>query len=158
MKFERIFPKKSKILKLFSIYSLVLLVLIYLIFSSRFGWAYVEENQIQNCIIQDVISLAIWLVICVLSLFVFTTQNYYVLLKDGIVHHKWIKEDKYNFSDIIYIDEEYTEKHKTMLFYNKKGKPIYLVLDKDEKIFKEIKNRSKNLISKEEFYIKFPNA
>lgn len=158
MKFERIFPKKSKILKLFSIYSLVLLILIYLIFSSRFGWAYVDESQIQNCIIQDVISLIIWLVISSLSLFVFTTQNYYVLLKDGIVHHKWIKEDKYNFSDVIFIDEEYTEKHKTMLFYNKSGNPIYLVLDKDEKIFKEVKNHSKNLISQEEFRVKFPNT
>ena len=77
---------------------------------------------------------------------------------ESFIHHKWTKEVKYSFQDILYVDEEYTEKHETLLFYTSKGHPIYLVLDKDEKILKAVLAKSKNLISKQEYHNKFPNV
>lgn len=158
MNFERIYPQKTKILKIFALYSLVLLLLIYGIFSSRFGRAYQEEEMVVSCIVQDVACIVVWIVLSVISYFLLTKQNYYVILKDGIIHHKWTKEVKYSFQDILYVDEEYTEKHETLLFYTSKGHPIYLVLDKDEKILKAVLAKSKNLISKQEYHNKFPNV
>lgn len=158
MNFERIYPKKSKLLKLFSIYSIVLLLLIYGIFSSRFGWVYQDPSMIPSCIFQDVICIIIWLVISIASYLIFTKQNYYVILKDGIVHHKWTKEVKYTYEEILYIDEEYTKKHETLLFYTSKGRPIYLVMDKDEKILNSIKKHAKNLMTKQDYHNKFPNV
>lgn len=158
MNFERIYPKKSKLLKLFSIYSIVLLLLIYGLFSSRFGWAYQDPSMIPSCIFQDVICIIIWIVISIASYLIFTKQNYYVILKDGIVHHKRTKEVKYTYEEILYIDEEYTKKHETLLFYTSKGRPIYLVMDKDEKIFNSIKKHAKNLMTKQDYHNKFPNV
>lgn len=158
MNFERIYPQKSKIFKIFAIYSIVLLLLIYGIFSSRFGWAYQAPEMITSCIVQDVACIVAWLVISIISFFILTRQNYYVILKDGIIHHKWTKEVKYNYQDILYIDKDYTEKHSTILFYTSKGHPIYLVLDKENKILNAINNKAKNLISKAEYHSKFPNV
>ena len=158
MNFERIYPQKSKILKIFALYALVLLLLIYGIFSSRFGWAYQGEEMLVSCIVQDVACIVVWIVLCVISYFILTKQNYYVILKEGIIHHKWTKEVRYEFKEILYIDEEYTEKHSTLLFYTSKGHAIYLVLDKDEKILKAIQNKSHNLISKQEYHNRFPNV
>ena len=175
MNFERIYPQKSKILKIFALYALVLLLLIYGIFSSRFGWAYQGEEMLVSCIVQDVACIVVWIVLCVISYFilnldkekftgsnklpiVLTKQNYYVILKEGIIHHKWTKEVRYEFKDILYIDEEYTEKHSTLLFYTSKGHAIYLVLDKEEKILKAVQNKSRNLISKQEYHNRFPNV
>ena len=111
-----------------------------------------------SCIVQDVACIVVWIVLCVISYFILTKQNYYVILKEGIIHHKWTKEVRYEFKDILYIDEEYTEKHSTLLFYTSKGHAIYLVLDKDEKILKAVLNKSRNLISKQEYHNRFPNV
>lgn len=158
MNYQRIFPKKSKILKLFSIYCLVLLLLIYAIFSSRFGWAYLPEDQVTSCIIQDVITIVAWAVICGISYYIMTKQNYYVILKDGIVHHKWTKEIKFDFKDVLYIDEEYTEKHSILLFYDNRGASFFLVLDREEKILSAMKKNAINLMDKESFKRRFPGV
>lgn len=158
MNYQRIFPKKSKILKLFSIYCLVLLLLIYAIFSSRFGWAYLPEDQVTSCIIQDVITIVAWAVICGISYYIMTKQNYYVILKDGIVHHKWTKEIKFDFKDVLYIDEEYTEKHSILLFYDNRGASFFLVLDREEKILNAMKKNATNLMDKESFKRRFPSV
>ena len=158
MNSQKLFPKKSKVLKVFLIFSLVLLLVIYGLFSSRFGWAYQGEEMLMTNITRDIICLLIWLVVSLILLYIFLTQNYYLISNDGIIHHKWTKEVKYSFQDILYVDEEYTEKHETLLFYTSKGHPIYLVLDKDEKILKAVLAKSKNLISKQEYHNKFPNV
>ena len=158
MNYERIFPKKSKLLKLFSIYCIVLLILIYGIFSSRFGWIYLEESQKGGAILQDVIALLIWAIISAFSLYIFLKENYYVILKEELVHHKFTKETKYRFSEILYVDEIYTKKHGTLLFYDKNAHRVYLVLDKESKVLDAINKKAKNLISRDEFHKRFPTV
>ena len=157
MNSQKLFPKKSKVLKVFLIFSLVLLLIIYGLFSSRFGWAYQGEEMLMTNITRDIICLLIWLVVSLVLLYIFLTQNYYLISNDGIIHHKRTKESKYHYSNILYIDEFYTKKHSTLLFYTKEGKAVYLMLDKENKLLSLIEKNSKNLISRDEFHSKFPN-
>ena len=90
---------------------------------------------------------------CVLSI----TQTYYEVDKDSITHFKMGKAFRYRFSDIIYIDEKWSQKHKTMLFYLNDGKDRYLAFDK-EKIIYEYALQYSHLISREEFKERFPNV
>ena len=47
--------------------------------------------------------------------------------------------------DIIHDNEKYTLKHKTLLFYNNKGKALYLVLDKNMELLDIFKKNCHNL-------------
>lgn len=90
---------------------------------------------------------------CVLSI----TQTYYLIDKDAITHVKMGKTFRYRFSDILYIDEKWSEKHKTLLFYMGDGKDRYLAFDK-EKVIYEYALQYSHLMSREEYHERFPNA
>lgn len=94
--------------------------------------------------------LGISILFCVLSI----TQTYYKVDKSKIIHCKMGKEYQYNFKDIIYIDEEWSTKHKMLLFYLNDGKARYLAFDKKGVIYEYALNYS-HLISTEEFYSRF---
>lgn len=97
--------------------------------------------------------LAISVIFCVVSL----TQTYYELDKEKLVHHKMGKTYTYKFKDILYIDEEWSMKHKMVWFYDNNGKDHYLAFDKDGLIYKAmIKNCV--IMSWDEYKAKFPNA
>ena len=90
---------------------------------------------------------------CVLSI----TQTYYIVDKDAITHVKMGKTFRYRFSDILYIDEEWSEKHKTLLFYMADGKDRYLAFDKDKVIY-EYALQYSHLMTREEYHERFPNV
>ena len=83
-------------------------------------------------------------------------QSYYIITNSSLVHHRANKEINYDFKDILYIDEVYTKKHHTLLFYTNSGKDRFLILDKDELIYKILKEKCHNLLLKSEFQAKFP--
>lgn len=93
------------------------------------------------------------IIFCVISI----TQTYYKVDKHKITHVKMGKTYEYYFKDIIYIDEEWSKKHKMLLFYQNDGKGRYLAFDKDGIIFDYALEYSK-LISREEFKMRFPNV
>ena len=66
-------------------------------------------------------------------------------------------EKEYYWKDILYIDEEWSRKHKMLLFYMADGKDRYLAFDKEGLIFEYALNYSR-LISQEEFLARFPKA
>ena len=71
---------------------------------------------------------------------------------------RFTKELVYEFNDILYIDEEYTKKHKTLLFYTNKGDSRFLILDKENIIYTTLLNKCKNLLTRDQFHTKFPNV
>ena len=73
-----------------------------------------------------------------------------------LVHTKMGKVMEYFWSDIIYIDEEFSASKKMLLFYTKDGREHYLAFDKDGIIFTKALEKC-HLISREEFIRKFPN-
>ena len=154
---HKLYPSKKVLLKTYLIVAIFVVVVIFLIFSSRFAWTYSSENT-TTYIIQDIVVFLIGIVISVIGWFLLTSKNYYEVTNSAIIHHKLNSTFTYDFNNVLYIDENYTKKHKTLLFYNNKGKDLFLTLDKDMELLKIFNKECKNLISREEFHKKFPKV
>ena len=90
---------------------------------------------------------------CVLSI----TQTYYEIEKDKIIHHKMGKVTEIKFKEILYVDEEWSKRHKMVLMYLIDGRDHYLAFDKDGIIYNTVLEKA-NLMTWEEYKIRFPNA
>ena len=91
-------------------------------------------------------------VFCYISL----TQTYYEINGPVFIHSKMGKVVEYSFSNIIYIDQEFSEKKKMMRFFTREGKEHLLIFDKNRVIY-ETALKKCLLISKEEFERRFSN-
>lgn len=90
---------------------------------------------------------------CVISI----TSTNYEIDKYKLVHRKMGKITEYFWSDILYIDEEFSEKHKMMRFFDKTGREKFLMFDKKHLIYEEALKRV-NQITFEELKRRFPNV
>lgn len=97
------------------------------------------------------ILLAVTIFFYVLSL----TQTFYYVDKKKITHHKMNKIFEYYFSDMTYIDEKWSKKHRTLLFYDKSGHRNFLTFDREGIIFQHALENARPL-SREDFAIRFP--
>ena len=158
MKYEKIFPKRSKIIGILIATMAALALLCILAFGSRFNYFNKTWEQCIPLFTRDMIILAVAIALTVAASIMLSAKNYYVITKDSLVHHRMYDELYYNYKDILYIDEEYTHKKETLLFYTNKGDQRFLVLDKEHKIYDALKSNCKNLISREEFHRKFPKV
>lgn len=70
---------------------------------------------------------------------------------------KFGKTTVYNFNNVLYIDDYYTEKHKALTFYLKTGKLVFIALDKENKILEVFQKHCKKTVSREQFQGMFPN-
>ena len=84
-------------------------------------------------------------------------STYYIIDTKKLIHSKMGVEKEYYWKDILYIDEEWSRKHKMLLFYMADGKDRYLAFDKEGLIFEYALNYAR-LISQEEFLARFPKA
>ena len=91
-------------------------------------------------------------IFCFLSL----SQTYYEIKGATFIHSKMGKVIEYTYSNIIYIDEEFSLKNKMMRFFTKDGREHLLVFDKNAEIYKTALEKC-SLISKEEFQRRFPD-
>lgn len=91
-------------------------------------------------------------IFCYISL----TQTYYEITGPVFTHYKMGKVVEYAFSNIIYIDEEFSEKKKMMRFFTKEGQEHLLIFDRKGELYSIMLQKCK-LISKEEFNRRFPN-
>lgn len=155
---KKIFPSKIGLFKSYIVVAIIILVVLYLAFSSRLAWTYSSEDDVSGYIIQDVAIIIVAVVLDVVLWFVLVAKNYYEVINDGIVHHQIGRETTYNYDNVLYINEDYTVKHKTLLFYNKEGKELFLVLDKNFELFDLFRENCEKLISKDEFRIRFPRV
>lgn len=154
---NRIYPSRKATIKVSTIFSILLLIVLYAAFSSRFARARNKEGNIQSFITQDLIVLSIWVVLSAIAFYIMLKKNYYVLTNSAIVHHKLSQEVSYSFNNMLYLDEHYSDRHDTILFYLNNGKSVFLTPDKDGLLRKAISKNAKNLISRAEFHRKFPN-
>lgn len=138
-------PRTSSLIKVYIPVMLIVLLAIYGIFSSRFKWAYSQEDDISKYIVQDVVVVGIWAIAFVTFLIVLLRRNYYKITKTSIIHQQFFSSIEYKFENVIFIDEAYTLKQKTLLFYNIKGKALYLVLDKEGELLEIFKKNCHNL-------------
>lgn len=100
--------------------------------------------------------IAGWILGAVIFYIITIKMNYYVLHKKYVVVKKYNKELVYNFSEIIYIDEEQSLKKKTIIFATNKGHSRYLIFDKENILFNVMLQKCTNRISKEQLLMKFP--
>jgi len=89
---------------------------------------------------------------CYLSI----SQSYYVIDGAKFYHSKMGKVVEYNFSSIIYIDEEFSISKKMMRFFTKDGREHLLIFDRQAVLYHTALDKC-SLISKEEFERRFPN-
>ncbi|MFA5481630.1 MAG: hypothetical protein WC282_04550 [Bacilli bacterium] len=97
--------------------------------------------------------IALTIIFYVISL----TQTFYYVDKKKITHHKMNKIYEFYFSDMVYIDEKWSAKHRMLLFYDKAGRSKFLTFDRDGIIFKAALENAKTM-SREDFHIRFPNV
>ena len=97
-------------------------------------------------------------VISSVVLFVLTPRSiYYEVNRKYVMVVKYKKELIYNYADVVYINEELSEKKKTVCFYTNKGDVRYLTFDRQGLLYKTMLANCKNRISKEEFASMYPN-
>ena len=145
---EKLYISKKRIIFLFIAFFIVLEVIFYFSFQQGDFFPFNTSFYIYTPLL---LGLTIFLIV------ISITQTYYVLSKNKIVHVKMGKVFEYEFKDIIFIDEEWSRKHKMLLFYKNNGHSYYLAFDKDGLIFEYALNYS-HLISEEEFINRFPNV
>ena len=85
------------------------------------------------------------------------TATYYEVDKHRLVHSKMGKITEYAWKDIVFLDEEWSIRHKMMRFFTSEGRERYLVFDKEGKIFEYTLNYAR-LMSEEEFRARFPKV
>ena len=85
------------------------------------------------------------------------SQTYYEIQGPVFIHSKMGKVVEYTFSNIIYIDKEFSTQKKMMRFFTRDGKEHLLVFDKNGEIYTTALKKCP-LISKEEFLRRFPNT
>ena len=83
---------------------------------------------------------------------------YYVIEKKFFVVRKFNKEYYYNYDDIIYIDTHRKSPKKAIAFYTNKNDVRYLTTDKNDVLYKTLLNKCKNLLTDDEFRIRYPNV
>ena len=151
-------PKFSHLFWPFFFVDLILLFLLYGSFSSRFSWAYLNDGKETSYIIQDIIVIAIWVVLSIILGFVLFKKNYYEITKTSLIHHHFGSNAIYDFNKIFYIDEDYSLKHKSLLFYTSEGKQHFLAFDKKGDLLTSVKGSCHHLMERDEFKFKFPKA
>ena len=108
--------------------------------------------------IAQILIIALYVVISVFMLVLSLTRNFYVIESKYLVVVKGNKEMVYNYSDVVYIDKEQTEKKKVLTFCTNKGHVIYLPFDKHGEIYTAFQKKCHNLLDKETFNRQYPNV
>ena len=102
--------------------------------------------------------IGLFVFISVFMLVLSLTRNFYVIESKYLVVVKAYKETTYNYSDVVYIDKEQSEKRKVLTFYTRFGHSRYLPFDKHGKIYATFLKKCHNLLEEDQFKAKYPNA
>ncbi len=101
--------------------------------------------------------IAIFVIAWIILYFLSIKNSYYIVNKSDFEVHKLGKTVVISYSDILYVDEELSNKKKTICLYTTKKDKIYLPFDKNKELYKAILKYSKNRINKESFNQSYPN-
>lgn len=149
-KANRLRPNPWRIIVIFIILFVVFEAIFYISFQGAISGKFWPLES--SFYVYTISLVAASILFCTLSI----VQTSYELTSLKLVHTKMGKTMEYFWSDIIYIDEEFSRKKKMLLFYTKDGREHYLAFDKEGLIFTKALEKC-HLIDKEEFKRKFPN-
>ena len=107
---------------------------------------------------QPWVILGIWFGTSVLLIVLTLTTSYYEINKRYVIVHKGRQKLCYNYSDVVYIDEEQSLKKKTVTFYTRQGHARYLIFDRKGLLYKVMIANCTNRLTKEEFHQKYPKV
>ena len=145
-------PKKLKInpwriIKIFLVAYLVFEVIFYISFQGANGrfWPLDKSFYFYTPIL--FVATGIF---CYMSI----TQTYYEIQGPVFIHSKMGKVVEYSFADIIYIDEEFSEKKKMMRFFTRDGREHLLIFDRKGVLYETMLKKCP-LVSEEEFLRRF---
>lgn len=102
--------------------------------------------------------IGIWVGLSITLIVLTITTGYYEVQKKYVVVHKGFKKLIYYYSDVVYIDEEQSERKKMIHFFTKQGHVRYLTFDREGILYKTMIANCKNRIDKEEFQTKYPKV
>jgi Na+/proline symporter len=156
MGIKKITPKKSKLLISFFIVMIILLFVLFATICLPSFLTQTSQDELNSAYVKLGIIIVIWLIVTIVFSIILVKNNYYEVTKTSIIHHRFTNVVTYDFANVLYIDEYYTKKHKTLLYYTNKGKNVFLVMDKNEELLKLMEQNSHNQISREEFHARFP--
>ena len=138
---------------------LILLVVILVAGAAIFGLTFSQFlKPIKEWTWQPYTIIGIWLTVSAFLVVAALLGSYYEVEKKYVVVHKGRQNLVYNYSDVVYIDEEKSEKKKMIHFFTKQGHVRYLAFDRREILYKTMLSNCKNRISKEEFQMKYPKV
>ena len=89
------------------------------------------------------------IILCILSI----KNTYYILNDVRVIHVRLGKEVSYEWSHVVYINQEWSEKHKTLDFFLESGKECFLSFDKEGQLY-EYALRNCRLMDLEDFQIR----
>ena len=137
-----------RIIMIFTILFLVMTAIFYVSFQYENFWPLETSFYIYTPIL--LVSSGIF---CYISI----TSTYYEVDKHKLVHSKMGKITEYQWKDVVFLDEDWSLKHKMLRFFPSEGRERYLVFDKHAQIF-EYTIKYARLMSEEEFRGRFPKA
>ena len=140
----------KRTIRLFIIMDLIFAALLFLSCNNLF--LFTKFGPIQIMVI--LVFVAVSVLMLVLSL----RRNFYVIENKYIVVVRSFKNMYYNYSDVVYIDKEQSERRKILCFATNRGDARYLPFDKNGEIYKTMLKRCNNLLSEEEFKRRYPNV
>ena len=146
--------KKNKdlIVKLSNVKLILLYVGTFIVFEAIFFFSFTITNVLENkkldvpFFIYTPLLVVMSIILCIMSI----KNTYYILNDSRVIHVRLGKEVSYEWSHIVYINQEWSEKHKTLNFFLESGKECYLAFDKEGKLY-EYALRNCRLLEQEEF-------
>ncbi|MCX5775035.1 MAG: hypothetical protein NTV44_01545 [Firmicutes bacterium] len=136
-----------RVIKTYLLIGLVVLV----VFNVSVGLAWPPSNA-------NYFVTVVWFLSTLLFVILSLTQDYYILEGRNLIQHRFNKEKVFDCNDILFVNEAWSKKNKTLNFYDKFGIVHYLPFDKQGKIYEHVLAKGDNLMSKEEFQERFPNV
>lgn len=143
-------PSRTRIFVYFLITSLILLVVL---MSMCFTIFFFQPWDYRQWII-----LGFWFALSIVFL-ILLLKNYYYKVEDKYFSlTKFNKEICYGYSDIFYIDVQYSSNHSSILIITSRGETKYFVKDKENKLLDILITRCKNVMDKETLIRTFPHV
>ena len=106
----------------------------------------------------QIVIIALFVFISIFMLVLSLVRNFYVVEPKYLVVVKGTRVMNYDYSDVVYIDEETSKRKKTVTFCTNKGHVRYLPFDKEGKIYDVMVSKCKNRLELDEFRRRYPNA
>lgn len=137
-----------RIIMIFSVLFVIMVTIFYFSFQNQNFWPLETSFYIYTPVLFGTSVL-----FCVLTI----RATWYMVDTKKLTHSKMGQIKEYYWKDILFINEEWSKKHKMLLFYMADGKERFLAFDKEGLIF-EYALKYGGLLSEEQFLRRFPNV